>query len=756
MALEIPRLRKWFAVAAILMVVTVAGFYLYARWRLRGVVKHLPAAIGLEIQQSAEGFSVSKSEEGRTLFTARASKAVQFKKGGRAELHQVTITVYGRDASRFDQISGDAFDYDPATGDITAVGEVQIDLEANPAGLATPDQTPPRELKNPIHVRTRGLVFNQKTGNAYTREKVEFNIVQANGWALGATYTGKTNTLVLDSQVVIHTLSPSQATLTAARGTITKEPRRVVLDRVQLSHGGQEVAADQATAFMNRQNVIERVLAQGNVHIATPGKTHLEARAQQAEMFMTGDKRDTLRAAVLSGDVHVETSGDQSLQGTAGRLTLDFAGRNLLAKARAEQNVKLVQLPSAARTKAPESSQRVELTAPILDFVLAHGRHLVSAVTSGAAQITILQADAAAKPGPVTRVTAGKFTATFDERSRLRSLHGAPDAAIVSVNSGQPDRVSTSQTLDVAFKPQGGLDALLQDGTVHYRDGQRETWAGHARYSPADQTLGLTGSPRIVEQGTTTTAQTVRLDRLSGEVLAEGGVKSTYSALKPQPGGALLASSDPIHVTARSMHAQRDPGTATYLGNARLWQGPNLVQAGSIEFDRSRRVVVAKAGSEKKVSTMLVQTGSDGKVTLVSILSTRLTYADGDRKVHFEGGVAMKSADLTIAADELDAFLLATEQTISQQQFAGMGRLEKVVGQGHVTVQQATRQATGDRLVYTAAEDKFVLTGGPPSIFDAEHGKITGDSLTFFRRDDRVLVEGKDSSPTVTRTRVAR
>ena len=46
------------------------------------------------------------------------------------------------------------------------------------------------------------------------------------------------------------------------------------------------------------------------------------------------------------------------------------------------------------------------------------------------------------------------------------------------------------------------------------------------------------------------------------------------------------------------------------------------------------------------------------------------------------------------------------------------------------------------KLVYTAADDKFVLTGGPPSIFDAEQGKITGVSLTFFRHDDRVLVEG--------------
>ena len=71
-------------------------------------------------------------------------------------------------------------------------------------------------------------------------------------------------------------------------------------------------------------------------------------------------------------------------------------------------------------------------------------------------------------------------------------------------------------------------------------------------------------------------------------------------------------------------------------------------------------------------------------------------------------------------------------------------------------VVQPLRRATGDQLVYTASDDKFVLTGGPPSIFDAEQGKITGVSLTLFRHDGRVLVEGNNTSPTVTKTRVAR
>ena len=82
--------------------------------------------------------------------------------------------------------------------------------------------------------------------------------------------------------------------------------------------------------------------------------------------------------------------------------------------------------------------------------------------------------------------------------------------------------------------------------------------------------------------------------------------------------------------------------------------------------------------------------------------------------------------------------------------------MEKIVAENDVVITEPSRRATGERLVYTAADDKSVLTGGPPCIFDAERGKITGDSLTFYRHDDRVLVEGRSTSPAVTRTQVAR
>ena len=159
------------------------------------------------------------------------------------------------------------------------------------------------------------------------------------------------------------------------------------------------------------------------------------------------------------------------------------------------------------------------------------------------------------------------------------------------------------------------------------------------------------------------------------------------------------------------------------------------------------------------VSTVLIQTGPGGKVTPVTITSARLTYADSERKAHFEGGVLAKAADFTVAAGQMDAFLQARGQAAGDQGIDSQNapaKLDRIVAQDQVVVTQPTRKATGSQLVYTASDDRFVLTGGPPSIFDAEHGKITGDSLTLFRRDDRVLVEGNNTSPSVTQTRVAR
>jgi lipopolysaccharide export system protein LptA len=294
-----------------------------------------------------------------------------------------------------------------------------------------------------------------------------------------------------------------------------------------------------------------------------------------------------------------------------------------------------------------------------------------------------------------------------------------------------------------------------------------------------------------------TTARTIRINRATDDAFADEDVKSTYSELQEQPNGALLASASPIHVTSATMTAHNSPAVALYRGNARLWQDANVIEAPSIQFDRDRRFLVAQGTATQPVSTVLVQAklvqpgpvqpgpAQPGKVesasasaskpqakgeskakakseekpaddSPVAITSARLTYADADRLAHYEGGVVAKGNNFTASSNTMDVYLVPRSQTSNNQSLAGSGQLDHLVAKGNVVVQQPTRRAEGKTLVYTASDDKFVLTGGPPSIFDAERGKVTGASLTFFRGDDRVLVEGEASTPVVTQTRVAR
>jgi lipopolysaccharide export system protein LptA len=803
MPLKVYRLRRLLALTAIVLTLVVAGMYFYARSKATNALKTFPGKIGYDIKQTANGFQFSKSNGNRTLFTVQASDVKQFKLNGNAELHNVNIVLYGRDSSRFDQIYGDDFAYDQKTGDVIAQGDVQIDLVANPAGESSPDQSTPKEVKNPIHLKTRNLVFNRDTGNAATAERVEFRTPQASGSAVGVTYAGKNNTLTLGSQIHIVLTGANSAVLEAEHGVITNDPRQIILDRAHLVRDNGTVRADHATFYLSSDNHVQRVLAVGDVNtVARPGtakeatarngspdRQEIHGRSDQAE-FLLLNGEDLLHTAILTGNVHIEQTGTEPVQGEAGRVVVDFAGQNEVQTIHALDGAHLLQKAANASGADGKTDgigkQDFDLTAPAIDFTVDQGRVLKHAVTVGAAQIAITDD----QPNPAgsnrspqkTVVTAGKFDADFstsDGSTRLSTILGAPNARIVSSNAGQPDRASTSDSVLAVFLPQGGIDSITQKGDVAYSDGQTpekrmQAWADSGRYTPSDYVLVLTGNPRVANGGMQTTANTIRINRATGESVADGDVKTSYSELKEQPDGALLASSSPIHVTARSMTAHGNGGVALYQGSARLWQDANVIDAPSIEFERDRRFVTALGTATHPVQTVLAQAekegpqkpqnlGKAGKASVaraqtgpIAITALKLTYADSERKVHYEGGVVAKGTDFTSSAKTADAYLVPRSQTSINQSVTGPGQLDHMVAEGNVKVQQPNRRAEGEKLVYTVADDKFVLTGGPPSIFDAEQGKITGVSLTFFRRDDRVLVEGEASIPVVTQTRVAR
>ena len=141
MPLSVERLR-WFLLAlAILLVVCVIAVLGYARWRVRRAVRDLPAKLGISIERSTNGFDISKSEGGRTIFTLHAAKMIQYTGRGMAALRDVSITLYDPNGLPADRIYGDKFAYDPGESVVRAQGEVQIDLWATAGDRTTGGRT---------------------------------------------------------------------------------------------------------------------------------------------------------------------------------------------------------------------------------------------------------------------------------------------------------------------------------------------------------------------------------------------------------------------------------------------------------------------------------------------------------------------------------------------------------------------------------------------------------------------------------------
>jgi lipopolysaccharide export system protein LptA len=767
MPFTISRLRLWFAVTGLILVSVVAGFYVRARYEVGQALKDLPAKVGVDVQQSSQGFTLSKSEGGRTLYTIHASKATQFKEGARAELRDVNIVVYGRNADRFDQIYGDEFIYDQKAGTVTGTGEVHIDLQGNAQGHTLSDQAPPQELQNPIHLRAQGVVFDQKTGMAESRGVVDFRVPQASGTARGAIYDSKKNELTMLADVVLDTSGSQPTHIAAAHGKINKEPRVLTLETVELTSGDRKLLADHAVADLAEDNSIKQVNASGNVHM-NEGEG-MQLSSPQA-LLKLGEK-NALDFAYFTGGVDFASTA-QGANGHSGEMLMHFEpakaqpkkvseGESVNAPSSELRTIYARQKVTLSQAPRPGSAnpQAYALSSEAMTLNLNSGRQLQSARTEGPGELVATGAGAK-NAGEQTVVDAQLFTADFSEENKLRTVHGRGAVRVTSRAPGQPDKLSTSDRMVAQFTGAGEIESVEQEGNFRYIEkqssekelGGRSGFAERAVYSPLDDSVTLTGAPRVVDGGLTVTADRIRLLQRSGEAFAQGNVKTTSSQLKVEPNGALLATAEPVHVTAQAMNMVQSTGMAHYSGGARLWQGSNIIEAKTIDFDQKARTLVATGDKKHPVSNVFLQVSSSGKASTILVTAPHLTYTDTEREARFSGGVVARGEDGVLTADHADVFLNAAASVHT----TGPSQLDHIIAVRHVLVQQQERRAEGEKLVYTASNESYVMTGGAPMLSDPVNGTVRGDSLTFFSRDDRVVVEGKGDSRAVTHTHVSR
>jgi lipopolysaccharide export system protein LptA len=276
-----------------------------------------------------------------------------------------------------------------------------------------------------------------------------------------------------------------------------------------------------------------------------------------------------------------------------------------------------------------------------------------------------------------------------------------------------------------------------------------------------------------------TTAGSVAINQQSGEVHATGGVVSSYLPHASGSNDTVNWGAGAAHVSADSLEGSSSAGHVTYSGHARMWQGQSLLEAEQIQIWRDEKKMEAQ-GHVVAVFPQAPGTGpsfamsaakspaSPSKPTLWQIHAPSLTYLSDQGKVHLDGGVTASSEQGSLESRSLDVFLspatapgAPSSSRISSGPAAGAlagsgnQQLSRVLAQGGVIVRLADRRGTAQQAEYTAVDQKFVLSGGQPTITDASSDTTTaGRSLTFFVANDTILIDSQEGLRTLTKHRV--
>jgi len=778
MRMTIKRLRLLIVALACLLVVVLGGFLIYARYRIRHIAKDLPGKLGINIQQTANGFTYSQSEKGHTIFTIHASKLVQFKDNGHAVLHDVAITLYGPPGTnREDHVSGSDFDYDQKNGIASAQGEVQIDL-----------QSPQQGSTGAIHVKASGLVFNQKTGIATTDQPLEFQLPKAAGKAVGASFDSKQGVLVLDKQVELTTSTNGAPTIVrASHAQLLRDARQIFLLNPATEFRNERSTARQAIVYFRQDGSAERIDAQGNVHTVLDNGA--QATSQMANIAL--DEKSQPTQAILDKGVNFVAKDDmQAMHGNAVQGTLTFGPDATLKHAQfrdavsfVDQRLKLGNDPRGSATRQVEASKLD------IDFTTGPDKKAVAqkALATGNAVAT-LRTISSKGPDQSTTIRADQLLATLDNGHAIRQLDGSGHTKIVDVTQDGSTNTSSGDSLQITFVPQNPtssqvksrttlpmqaaqIDTAMQEGNVSLAQtpakgakvqSSLHATAKRAEYHASDHVLHLTGNPRINNGEIDLTAQAVDYHRDTGDATAKGDVKATYLRNANQqnaPAASMFGGQGPVHIIASEADLQHKSGDSVFHGQVRMWQGPNVVSAPVVELSRTQQTFKAHGDGDSKDhavdTTISSAMGSKRQPGVIRVRSNTLVYSDKDRRGDFDGDVVAVAPDGVVRSDDAQFFLRPAVQQKTQSQSDASSQIEKIVAEGDVVLTQPSRKGEGEKLVYTSANGRYVLTGtatGPPRITDAARGTTTGAALIFNDQNDSVEVSGGQSAA-VTKTR---
>jgi lipopolysaccharide export system protein LptA len=769
---EAARYARWSALTALLLASITGVFYLHRVWVEQVERRKAPPPLTEEKERQSIGLKISKNEGERTVFTVQASKSTDLKGQDLSLLEDVHVIAYGKLGDRHDTIHSRSCRYAKVSGGMECSGEVQIDLET--AADAARVQGSATEKPNLIHVQTSGVTFNAKSGKAETSQPVKFTLPNGDGDGIGATYLSQEGVLRLEKNVRVtlretgalavgkkQDAPPADVVLHGSSMEMGKQTRKVVLSGPATAvTPTQQLSAGQLTVLLDEQDRAQTLLAE-------PGP--LNQRPALVSKGSTGPMgAGTLWADRMNADLApagwvrtMDVEGNVQGKSESGEMQADSGHVDMWPQV---NQAKLMTLRGnvLVNEKDPKTGMARKLLTNVLQLSFAGGKPGEPNPVQHAETLergTMAWSDT---PTSQSKLSADKLAVDFGAAGKAKDLVATGNVNTQRDLQGQASQTATATNGDAQLDAGGSWTQMTLRGNVRMKQGDRTADAQQAVFARAAQTTVLTGQAVARDEGSETRASKITFHQDSGDIEAEGKVRSTDLGTKE---GDIHLSQSPSNITSEHMEGNSKTGRALYTGHARLWQGPSVLEADSIELFRDTRILNAngnvravfpKETNDSKTSNPPGDKSGDKNkdADVWHISSGTLKYWDAENRAHLEKNVVVVSENEKMRGPVLDLYF--TREPDAKTDGPGPSKISRAVGTGGVEVQQGDRRGTAEHGVYTAEDDKFVLSGGTPTLYDAQEGTTTGRELTFNIADDTIIVDSGNGSRTLTRHRVQR
>ncbi len=569
--------------------------------------------------------------------------------------------------------------------------------------------------------------YTDASGVVQSQGPVAFSRGRLSGSGHGMTYNAHTDVLIILADADIHVKPDDQgqgrADLAARTATFPRRDHLVRLDGDVVVHRDDRlIVADSAVAYLAEDEQRVTLLAlHDRASVSTPGVQPggLQALSADAIDLQYRDDGTSLEAARLNGHAEVQFAAARG-----------GVGRRIAANT--------LQIALAA------------------DGVTATGLNAQTAVA------LTLPAEAGS---PARRIRSDALTAEGQAGAGLTSAHltGHVD---FREQGASAERVVTSGVLDVTLTPgEGALEDARFGQAVRLTEGDLRAQAAAARYDVAKGTIALSGvepppgpaAPRVVNDQIDVQATRVDLTLQGPDLHAQGSVKSILkpASSHPAPGEhparmpALLKKDQPVNVTSDDLVYDGSASKGVYTGSAWLWQGDTSIKGDSLTLNGATGDLAASG--RVTTTTILTESNADGTTERVASVATSqdFLYEDGPRRATYTGDAHLSGSERDMTATKIELYLSE-----------GGDELDRAEAYEHVSLHEEQRKTTGSRLTYTAADEKYVVTGTPADILD-ECGRDTkgqrilvpqGQRRHHRRRRDRPRRDARRNVPGVVDT----